>query len=74
MLPYDVSIASFEGRTCPQGEIGHARDGLRGQARVLMAAGNDLGLKRETPATVLRLRRAAGWERTQALPAQLASQ
>ena len=74
MVPYDVSIASFEGRTCPQGEIGYARDGLRGQAWVLMVAGNDLGLKRETAATVLRLRRAAGWERTQALPAQLASQ
>jgi hypothetical protein len=28
LVLYDVSSAAFEGRTCPLGEIGHARDGV----------------------------------------------
>src|SRR6266487_3160772 len=31
---YDVSSAAFEGRTCPLGEIGHARDGVRGRLQI----------------------------------------
>lgn len=32
LVLYDVSSAAFEGRTCPLGKIGHARDGVKGQA------------------------------------------
>ena len=32
---YDVSSAAFEGRTCPLGEIGHARDGVRGRLQIV---------------------------------------
>ncbi len=30
LVLYDVSSAPVEGRTCPLGQIGHARDGVRG--------------------------------------------
>src|SRR5215467_14535145 len=43
LVLYDVSSAAFEGRTCPLGAIGHARDGVRGRLQivygVLTAAG-----------------------------------
>ena len=32
---YDVSSAAFEGRTCPLGQIGHARDGVRGRLQIV---------------------------------------
>src|SRR6266705_3199441 len=32
---YDVSSAAFEGRTCPLGLIGHARDGVRGRLQIV---------------------------------------
>src|SRR6266516_4682802 len=32
---YDVSSAAFEGRTCSLGEIGHARDGVRGRLQIV---------------------------------------
>jgi hypothetical protein len=32
---YDVSSAAFEGRTCPPGQIGHARDGVRGRLQIV---------------------------------------
>src|SRR6201993_1666808 len=31
LVLYDVSSAAFEGRTCPLGAIGHARDGVKGR-------------------------------------------
>src|SRR6516225_2373605 len=31
----DVSSAAFEGRTCPPGQIGHARDGVRGRLQIV---------------------------------------
>jgi hypothetical protein len=34
LVLYDVSSAAFEGRTCPLGEIGHARDGVRGRLQI----------------------------------------
>ena len=35
LVPYDVSSAAFEGRTCPLGAIGHARDGVRGRLQIV---------------------------------------
>ena len=35
LVLYDVSSAAFEGRTCPLGEIGHARDGVRGRLQIV---------------------------------------
>jgi hypothetical protein len=35
LVLYDVSSAAFEGRTCPLGQIGHARDGVRGRLQVI---------------------------------------
>ena len=32
---YDVSSAAFEGRTCPLGAIGHARDGVKGRLQIV---------------------------------------
>ena len=30
-----MSSAAFEGRTCPLGQIGHARDGVRGRLQIV---------------------------------------
>src|SRR5215468_1243473 len=38
LVLYDVSSAAFEGRTCPLGEIGHARDGVRGRLQIVYGA------------------------------------
>jgi hypothetical protein len=35
LVLYDVSSAAFEGRTCPLGAIGHARDGVRGRLQLV---------------------------------------
>src|SRR6266702_512503 len=35
LVLYDVSSAAFEGRTCPLGEIGHPRDGVRGRLQIV---------------------------------------
>jgi hypothetical protein len=35
LVLYDVPSAAFEGRTCPLGEIGHARDGVRGRLQIV---------------------------------------
>jgi hypothetical protein len=35
LVLYDVSSAAFEGRTCPLGAIGHARDGVRGRLQIV---------------------------------------
>jgi hypothetical protein len=35
LVLYDVSSAAFEGRTCPPGLIGHARDGVRGRLQIV---------------------------------------
>jgi Transposase DDE domain len=35
LVLYDVSSAAFEGRTCPLGKIGHARDGVRGRLQIV---------------------------------------
>jgi hypothetical protein len=35
LVLYDVSSAAFEGRTCPLGQIGHARDGVRGRLQII---------------------------------------
>ncbi len=35
LVLYDVSSAAFEGRTCPLGQIGHARDGVRGRLQIV---------------------------------------
>jgi Transposase DDE domain len=35
LVLYDVSSAAFEGRTCPLGEIGHARDGVKGRLQIV---------------------------------------
>jgi hypothetical protein len=35
LVLYDVSSAAFEGRTCPLGELGHARDGVRGRLQIV---------------------------------------
>ncbi len=35
LVRYDVPSAAFEGRTCPLGEIGHARDGVRGRLQIV---------------------------------------
>src|SRR5215470_12765995 len=35
LVRYDVSSAAVEGRTCPLGEIGHARDGVRGRLQIV---------------------------------------
>jgi transposase len=32
---YDVSSAAFEGRTCPLGAVGHARDGVKGRLQIV---------------------------------------
>ncbi len=35
LVLYDVSRAAFEGRTCPLGAIGHARDGVQGRLQIV---------------------------------------
>src|SRR6266700_5829929 len=35
LVLYDVSSAAFEGRICPLGLIGHARDGVRGRLQIV---------------------------------------
>jgi transposase len=35
LVLYDVSSAAFEGRTCPLGAIGHARDGVHGRLQIV---------------------------------------
>ena len=35
LVLYDVSSAALEGRCCPLGKIGHARDGVRGQLQIV---------------------------------------
>jgi hypothetical protein len=35
LVLYDVSSAAFEGRACPLGEIGHARDGVKGRLQIV---------------------------------------
>jgi hypothetical protein len=35
LVLYDVSSAAFEDRTCPLGQIGHARDGARGRLQMV---------------------------------------
>jgi hypothetical protein len=35
LVLYDVSSAAFEGRTCPLGAIGHARDGVKGRRQLV---------------------------------------
>jgi hypothetical protein len=35
LVLYDVSSAALEGRTCPLGAIGHARDGVRGRLQIV---------------------------------------
>ena len=35
LVLYDVSSAAFDGRTCPLGQIGHARDGVRGRLQIV---------------------------------------
>src|SRR6201997_1221682 len=37
LVLYDVSSAAFEGRTCPLGAIGHARDGVKGRLQIVYA-------------------------------------
>src|SRR6266705_5514190 len=38
LVLYDVPRAAFEGRTCPLGLIGHARDGVRGRLQIVYGA------------------------------------
>jgi transposase len=35
LVLYDVSSAAFEGRTCPLGAVGHARDGVKGRLQIV---------------------------------------
>jgi hypothetical protein len=35
LVLYDVSSAAFEGRTCPLGAIGYARDGVKGRLQIV---------------------------------------
>ena len=35
LVLYDVSSAALEGRCCPLGKIGHARDGVRGRLQIV---------------------------------------
>jgi hypothetical protein len=49
LVLYDVSSAAFEGRTCPLGLIGHARDGVRGRLQI---AGGVLTTTEGTPVAV----------------------
>ena len=35
LVLYDVSSAAFEGRHCPLGAIGHARDGVKGRRQIV---------------------------------------
>ncbi len=35
LVLYDVSSAAFEGRTCPLGALGHAKDGVRGRLQIV---------------------------------------
>ena len=35
LVLYDVSSAAFEGRCCPLGKIGHARDGVKGRLQIV---------------------------------------
>ena len=35
LVLYDVSSAAFEGRTCPLGAIGHAKDGVKGRLQIV---------------------------------------
>ncbi len=43
LVLYDVSSAAFEGRTCPLGEIGHARDGVRGRLQIVYGVLTTIG-------------------------------
>ncbi|HZE16467.1 MAG TPA: IS1634 family transposase [Mycobacterium sp.] len=35
LVLYDVSSAAFEGHSCPLGQIGHARDGVKGRLQIV---------------------------------------
>jgi transposase len=35
LVLYDVSSAAFDGRSCPLGAIGHARDGVKGRLQIV---------------------------------------
>ncbi len=35
LVLYDVSSAAFEGRHCPLGAIGYARDGVKGRRQIV---------------------------------------
>ena len=35
LVLYDVSSAAFQGRSCPLGAIGHARDGVKGRLQIV---------------------------------------
>ena len=35
LVLYDVSSAAFEGRSCPLGALGHARDGVKGRLQIV---------------------------------------
>jgi transposase len=35
LVLYDVSSAAFEGRTCPLGALGHAKDGVHGRLQIV---------------------------------------
>ena len=35
LVLYDVSSAAFEGQTCPQGAVGHPKDGVRGRLQIV---------------------------------------
>jgi transposase len=35
LVLYDVSLAAFEGRTCPLGALGHPKDGVRGRLQIV---------------------------------------
>jgi DDE family transposase len=65
LVLYDVSSAAFEGRTCPLGEIGHARDGVRGRLQIVYGVLTTTG---GIPVTVEVFKGSAGD------PATLASQ
>ncbi len=65
LVLYDVSSAAFEGRTCPLGEIGHPRDGVRGRLQIVYGV---LATTEGIPVAVEVLKGATGD------PATLASQ
>jgi hypothetical protein len=43
LVLYDVSSAAFEGRTCPPGQIGHPRDGVRGRLQIVYGGADHPG-------------------------------